>query len=245
MDSTTSPNAAYINCACVIHSDGYDWQYVDKLYNMLSKNFTRPVKLHVYTENDRVVPDHMVKHVLQEWPGVAGPKKSWWYKMQLFNPQLFDGHLLYFDLDVVITGNLDWIETLSQRNFWAIHDFRRLWKKSTRTINSSMMYFDTKTYSYVWDKFQQLSLTAAMAQYQGDQDFITEAVNPSHLRYFDLDRIISWRWQALDRGPKNRRPWNKLIQSETKIPETTSVLVFHGEPKPHEIQDPVIQYYWS
>jgi hypothetical protein len=245
MDSTTSTSPAYIDCACVIHSDGYDWQYVDTLYNMLTQNLSQPIRFHVYTEADRPVPPHMIKHVLSEWSGISGPKKSWWYKMQLFNNQLFAGQLLYFDLDVVITGNLDWITKLPKRNFWAIHDFRRLWKKTCRTINSSVMYFDTNDYNYVWTKFQQLPLTTVVAKYKGDQDFITEAIEPRHLRYFDLDRIISWRWQAINQGFYNRKPPNPKLKIKPNIPSSTSILVFHGSPKPHEIDDDVIVKHWT
>ena len=108
-----------IDCACVIHGSGYDWQYVERLYNMLCRNFTPKVRMHVYTEHDRSVPPHMVKHILEDW-GIAGPKRSWWYKMQLFNPALFSGNLLYLDLDVVIANNLDWIRDLSLDYFWTI-----------------------------------------------------------------------------------------------------------------------------
>ena len=244
MGSKTGTEVAAIDCACVIHSDGYSWDYVDRLYSMLSRNLTQPIRLHVFTESDRTVPDHMIKHVLTEWPGVHGPKQSWWYKMQLFNSKLFHGQMLYFDLDVVITGNLDWITALPQRSFWAIHDFRRLWKKSSRTINSSVMYFNTKEYNYVWNKFQQQSLQSVIGSYKGDQDFITDAVEPRHLRYFDLDRIISWRWQAIGNGSPIRRPLNNTQIPATVIPENTSVLIFHGNPKPHELKDPVIEKYW-
>lgn len=246
MDSTTSSGTAHIDCACLIHGAGYDWQYVEKLYSMLLKNFSRPIKLHVYTEEHRPVPEHMIKHVLTEWPGVSGHKQSWWYKMQLFDPKHFSGQLLYFDLDIVVIDKLDWICHLPQRCFWAIHDFRQLWKKSSRTINSSVMYFDTETYRYIWDKFQRVPLSKAMEQYRGDQDFITDAVNLNQLRYFDLKKIVSWRWQALDRNSGNiRQPLNRGVTYKTILPLDASILVFHGNPKPHEINDPIITKYWS
>lgn len=73
------------HCACVIHGNLYDWIYVERLYNMLKANCSREIILHVFTESGRSVPAPYVKHELQEWPGIAGPKKSWWYKMQMFN----------------------------------------------------------------------------------------------------------------------------------------------------------------
>jgi hypothetical protein len=51
------------DCACVIHGTGYDWQYVEKLYNMLSTTFAQGIRFHVYTEAHRPVPSHMIKHV--------------------------------------------------------------------------------------------------------------------------------------------------------------------------------------
>jgi len=242
MDSKIDTNAAAIDCACVIHSDGYSWDYVDRLYNMVSRNLSHPVNFHVYTEADRAVPDHMIKHNLVEWPGIAGSRKSWWYKMQLFDSSQFAGQLLYFDLDVVITGNLDWILQLPTRNFYAIHDFRRLWKPTSRTINSSVMYFNTSTYNYVWEKFCQHNIDTVVASYKGDQDFITATVDPNHLRYFELERIVSWRWQIVNDGVRQRQ----IVKTarEITVPATASVLIFHGNPKPHEIDNEIIGKYW-
>ena len=106
------------HCACVIHGTVYGWHYVDRLYNMLSRNSSEPISLHVYTEANRPVPSHMVKHVLTPMP----VRKGWWYKMQIFDPAHFQGNLLYFDLDTVIAGNLDWIQDCDPANFWCVKE---------------------------------------------------------------------------------------------------------------------------
>ena len=93
------PSTTPINCACLIHGTGYDWTYVDRLYNMLSRHLTRQVILHVYTEEERTIPAPYIKHGLVDW-GIGGPKKSWWYKLQLFNSEHYSGPLLYFDLEI-------------------------------------------------------------------------------------------------------------------------------------------------
>ena len=81
------------DCACVIHGTGYEWVYVEKLYNMLSRNLQHGIRFHVYTEASRPVPLHMIKHELTEWPGISGPRRSWWYKMQLFNTAHHAGNI--------------------------------------------------------------------------------------------------------------------------------------------------------
>ena len=141
--ATTNDPAGPVDCACVIHGSGYDFTYVDRLYSMLNRHLTRGARLHVYTEASRAVPAHMVRHDLTEWPGVSGRKRSWWYKMQLFNPAHFSGQLLYFDLDTVIVSNIDWIINLSPVFFWTIKDFRSLWRPDLQSMNSSVMYWNT------------------------------------------------------------------------------------------------------
>jgi hypothetical protein len=145
---------SFVDCACVIHGDVYDWIYVERLYNMVSRHMNVPVQFHVYTEADRVVPDHMTKHVLKDWQ-ISGPKKSWWYKMQLFNPEQFDGDLLYFDLDVIICRDISWILDMPTEKFWTIRDFRYLQKETFYDMNSSVMWWNVKNYAWVWTSFKR------------------------------------------------------------------------------------------
>jgi len=232
------------DCACVIHSKGYDWEYVEKLYNMLKRNLSGGIRLHVYTEHDRSVPPYLIKHALTEWPGIAGPKRSWWYKMQMFNPEHYSGNLLYFDLDCVVVRDITWITQLDPSLFWTIKDFRYLQHGRDMGINSSIMWWNVEQYKWVWDKFQQEKLDQLVKKYNGDQDFLNATINYNQRRYFDPKLIQSFRWEALDGGMdfKLRRP-NHFGQG-VSITDNTSVLVFHGSPKPHEVQDPLIKQHW-
>ena len=234
-----------VDCACVIHSSGYDWIYVERLYNMLCRSLSAQVRMHVYTEHDRSVPPHMIKHCLEEWPGIAGPKKSWWYKMQLFNPEHHSGNLLYFDLDCVIVRDVTWITNLPSEKFWTIKDFRYLQNIKTAGINSSVMWWNVGRFGYVWEKFKTLNLTATVKQYHGDQDYLNVAIDYNDRRYFDPKLIESYRWQARDGGYDFAQRRAKQPGSGTVITGDTTVLVFHGHPKPHEVTDPLIQQLWA
>lgn len=233
-----------IDCACVIYGDRYSWSYVDRLYNMLSRHSSRKINLHVYTEANRVVPSPMIKHTLAEWP-ISGPKQLWWYKMQLFNPQQHSGPMLYFDLDVVITKSIDWIYQLPLEYFWTVRDFKYLWRPATYNINSSIMWWDTTKYSYVYDRFIKQDLKNTMGKYRGDQDYLNDVITQEKRRLFDTKHIQSWRWQSLDGGYNfSKRLYNKP-GTGTVIPHQTSVLIFHGDPKPDQVTDPVIVHYWQ
>lgn len=233
----------HIDVGCVLHGQGYEWIYVERLYNMVRRNFSLPVRMHVWTEHDRSVPPDYIKHCLEEWPGISGPKKSWWYKLQMFDPSHHAGDLLYFDLDVVICDDLGWILAADPKYFWALRDFRYL-QRPTSNLNSSMMWWDTREYQWVWQRFLEVTPTAAAHRYHGDQDFLAAEIAVDRRRLFDDQHAQSWRWSAWDGGMDFRTRRHRAPGTGTHIQPGTSLLVFHGRPKPHEINDPVIQQYW-
>lgn len=233
-----------IDCACVIHGTAYPWTYVERLYNMLSRHITPGIRLHVYTEADRSVPEPMIKHVLDPWV-IPSPKKSWWYKMQLFNSVHHAGPLLYFDLDTVIVRNIDWIWQQPTSYFWAIRDFKYLWRPNHTGINSSIMWWNTEQYQTVWDTFAQLDLALTMQKYPGDQDYISAMIPQNQRRFFDTNRVQSWRWQCLDGGYNFRKRRHQNPSAGTLITDNTSIMVFHGNPKPEQITDPVVLQHWQ
>jgi hypothetical protein len=234
-----------IDCACVIHGDAYSWIYVDRLYNMLKANLSHEIRLHVFTEPKRSVPAPYIKHDLQEWPGVAGPRKSWWYKMQMFDSRHFAGRMLYFDLDTVITKNLDWMWNLSDQQFWAIKDFRYLWRANSLGLNSSVMLWNTARYHWIWKDFETKNINATVKLHHGDQDYLNSVLTPEDLRFFDVNTIKSWRWQCKDGGYNMIKRQYNLPNTGTTVDPATAVMVFHGHPKPHQIQDSVVERYWT
>ena len=233
------------DCACVIHGAGYDWVYVDKLYNMLSRNLQHGIRFHVYTEASRAVPPHMIKHALTEWPGISGPKRSWWYKMQLFNTEHHVGNLLYFDLDCVIVNDLQWLVDLPTQQFWTIRDFRYLQRQGHSGMNSSVMWWNTEYQAHIWRDFARLDIDQTVRRYPGDQDYLGAVIDPMQRRYFEQQQLQSWRWQVSEGGydftfRKPRQPG-----AVAQIDPAASILVFHGRPKPHECTaDPVIDRFW-
>jgi hypothetical protein len=235
-----------IDCACVIHGTGYDWVYVEKLYNMLTRHLPQGIRFHVYTEEGRSVPSHMIKHNLSEWSGISGPKRSWWYKMQLFNPEHHSGNLLYFDLDCVIINDISWIPQLSIDYFWTIRDFRYLQKSTHSGINSSVMWWNVDRFVHVWSDFEKLEIAQTIKRYQGDQDYIGAVIDHNQRRHFEQKQLQSWRWQISEGGYDFKRRQPQKPGTPTVVSDETSILVFHGRPKPHEcISDPVVAMHWQ
>jgi lipopolysaccharide biosynthesis glycosyltransferase len=185
----------------------------------------------------------MIKHVLPAW-GIHGPKRSWWYKMNLFDSAEHAGPLLYFDLDTVIVNNIDWICDLPLSYFWAVQDFRYLQRPTHLSMNSSIMWWDTRRFNSVWTAFQQENLGTVMKKYRGDQDYLDQVLDKD-LRFLDPGQILSWRWQCLGKGYNFKRRNYQSPEIVTHIPAEASVLIFHGHPKPDKIQDPVLNTHWQ
>lgn len=244
ISNLTNPDQI-INCACVLHGNYYGFEYVEKLERALRHNFSVPINFHIWTEKERQVPKHMIRHDLVDL-GVNGPKKAWWYKIQLFNSNDFNGQLFYFDLDLIILGNLNWMLRLSNDHFWAVRDFRYLWKRDKNSINSSVMVFNTGNYSGLWKKFKS-NLAAIISQYHGDQDYINVEIPIEKQRFLDTDHIKSYRWQIKDGGMNFvTRSYPNKGKDRRGLFENTSIIVFHGTPKPHEISnDADVTKHWK
>lgn len=235
-----------VHVGCVIHSNTYDWRYVEKLYNMVKRHMPRPIQFHVWTEHDRSVPPHMTKHVLEEWPGVSGPKRSWWYKMQMFNANHYAGELLYFDLDVVILNDISWAVSQTTGKFWTLRDFRYLQRPTHFGINSSMMWWNTEHFHWVWEDFSKDPVRDVVGRYPGDQDYLHSLIKPTDLRTYPTEHVASWRWQCQDGGWDFKSRRAHTPGSGATVDPRVSVVVFHGRPKPHELSDVcVVRHNWQ
>jgi alpha-N-acetylglucosamine transferase len=186
----------------------------------------------------------MIKHCLENWPGIKGPKKSWWYKMHLFNSAHHQGPLLYFDLDCVLVRNLDWIHALPCEKLWALRDFKYLQSDGFNQINSSVMWWDTRQFEYLWQQFNIQGIDQVVRKYQGDQDFIHANVPMADRRYLDERKFQSYRWQVCQGGWDFRLRKPNFPGSPDKISAECAVVVFHGYPKPHQVNDEEMVKLW-
>jgi hypothetical protein len=185
----------------------------------------------------------MIKHVLTDWQ--LSSKQAWWYKMQLFNTNHYAGPLLYFDLDTVIVNNIDWIWQSPTAYFWAVKDFKYLWRPDYVGPNSSIMWWDTPRYQQVWSDFVQQDLATVVQRYRGDQDYISVMIAQDQRRFFDPDRVQSWRWQCLDGGYDFNKKRHLTPGSGTAFADDVSVVIFHGNPKPAKIVDQLVIAHWQ
>lgn len=226
---------------CLKHGTKYSHEYVNKLYSMVDRNITIPYEFVCLTENTHGLhPD--IKTI--ELPSNL---QGWWCKPYMFNKDLpLDGNILFMDLDVVIAGNLDKLFSYEPEHWCVIRDFTRAMRPSWNRYNSSVIRFRSGQLGHVWDNFKKDSIRI-MRQNHGDQDYLWQADKSAKL--WPDEWIQSWKWEIRsDRtfapgGSKGNKKLRKI--ENVKPPKNCCITVFHGDPNPHNCDDPWVVDNWK
>jgi hypothetical protein len=136
------------------------------------------------------------------------PFPGWWAKISLFEPGRFRGRVLYLDLDTTVIGSLYDLVNYPYP-FCAIRDYQY-----SLQINSSVMAFDAGVADSVYEDFTP----DVMDRLHGDQNWIHEKV--SDATAFPKRWCPSYKAHVLPTG---------------KVPKDARVIVYHGQPKPWEL----------
>ena len=226
---------------CLKHGTKYSSEYVNRLYNMVKRNCTLPFEFVCLTENPTDINPN-IKII----PLPSG-LKGWWCKPYMYSADLpIKGIVLYMDLDVVISNNIDKLFIWEPNNWCTIRDFTRVMRPQWQKYNSSVVRFKTGQLDYVWKDFSK-DPNATQRKFFGDQDHLYEATRNNPATMYPDDWIRSWKWEIrknkqLGRGPKGSR---QLVTIENVIPtEECCICVFHGDPNPEHCQDPWVVDNW-
>jgi hypothetical protein len=196
--------AVCLNWHCYL---GRGSEYVGKLERALGRNLTIPHEFVEVTEKD-----------------LPAGRQGWFNKLHLL--EMFDGPVLFLDLDVIVTGNIDHLVEIAQRDttrIWARDDWSypvtnpRYGKEAT--INSSVM---------LWHGRKDMDgAEALIPKTHGDQGIITQLFWPHGIGLLPNDSVKSYKYDVL-RGK-----------------EPGPIVVFHGAPKCHEVRDDFVKLHWK
>ena len=215
--STTTYNTPEkITVACVWWGTLYGKEYVEKLRNSVKRHLTIPHEFVCLTDRDDV-PDGVKKIPLE-----VGPE-GWWQKTSLFKPGLFEGKVIFFDLDVIIINSLDKFVRI-ENEFSMIENFGPN-KKHSAHNSSIMVWTPSEKTEKIYTQFSK-EITEEL---HGDQCWIWRVMNEDITNYV-IDWVESYKYGQI---PQFRR-----------FTKNTSVIVFHGEPKPHSISHDGLKRHW-
>ena len=199
-----------LTVACVLSTNDdrrqYDASHVERLRKMVAKHLTSIHRFVCLSDVD--VPCERIR-LTEDWVG-------WWAKIELFRPGLFEGRMLYFDLDVTTVGELDSIAHYPAP-FVAIKN----WLRSP--INSSVMAWDAGVADHVYLNLANEDIE----RLHGDQNWIAEQM--PHAEVFPREWCVSYRKSVV---PLRRF---MLPGQPVAVPPGAKIVVFHGFPKPWEV----------
>jgi hypothetical protein len=229
-----------ITVLCVRFGNKYGIEYVERLRNMVARNLTVPYEFVCLTD------DHTrINGVRILYQRAAGYTRLWWHKVHMFDPNLnVSGRILYFDLDVVILRNIDKLVQISGNRFMGIQDFNRKFHPNWKMLNSSVLSWEHRSQSDIWEKFSKDPRHAQ--RLHGDQDWIW-AVSKEKIKFWPQEWIQSYKWEIRSREELINRTGKygfKDVKNVVPHPDC-SVAVFHGDPKPENITDQLIIDNWQ
>jgi hypothetical protein len=210
---TATPAVLSVVCINWCNYLGRGEEYVSRLRRAVARNLTKPHEFVCLTEKE-----------------LGTDLKGWWVKMLLTQPGRFVGPVMYLDLDVTITRNIDHIVDLAatdKTKLWARDDFSYSYRKPKALdaaamrllggrgcINSSVMLWDSDALAPIWEQWQKHS-AKFMAEAHGDQNVISSIMCPSdRIGYLPDDSVQSFKYGIL----RNRERPGPIV-------------VFHGQPK--------------
>lgn len=232
-----------LNVICLKHGTKYSAEYVNKLYNMTKRHLSVPHRFVCFTDDARELDPNIEIRAIPE----SSPLSGWWWKPYIFKKDHFpEGDInLFFDLDMVIVGNIDKFIDYKTTEFVGLEDLSRVFNKGTAKLGSAVMKWPAGKFSDIWETLEKnLHFTK---KFRGDQDWIWH-LHSKNIKFYPKEWIISYKWEARNLSElyrdSDRRMKFKTVRNPT-IPKETSVLAFHGSPDPHEVMDPIIVDNWK
>lgn len=225
---------------CLKHGNKYSSEYVNKLYSMVERHSKTPHGFACITEDATGL--HRDIKVISLPTHVD--LKGWWYKPWVFSDKFpLDGTIIFLDLDIVIIQNIDNLWTYNPGKFCIIRDFNRSSIKDWDKFNSSIFKFEKGTFSPVWTNL--IKDTNVTKRLHGDQDWIFSQIK-TNFSFWPDEWIQSYKWEIRDRRDVIKVGFKRQFKdvANPQVDPRTKILVFHGEPKPDEVQDPIIVDNW-
>ena len=242
------------NIVCIKWGKKFDSSYVNKLYRAVNRNCSNFDRFICLTEDpEGIDPNVEVFDIPRTDLEIC------WNKITLFEKTLHDieGQILFFDLDVVIIDNINELfeyscqsKFISIKEWWG-GDYGMFTKEGVTPFNASVMKFEVGALEYVannfYDKMQSMTkenfwdkalgyhgkvvyhdlMNLPPVVFNGDQEWTYYALtqNNEKIDYYPSDWITSY----------------KLSESH----QNSKIVVFHGVPKPDEVNDDFVKEHWK
>lgn len=221
-----------VEIVCVNAGEKFPDFYVQRLYNMLGRNFSRSFRLTCLTDRKRDVSQEIAQIDIRDF-GARGP----FNKVLMYNQEVFPyDEALFMDITLVIKDDLAYLVDHARglnKDVIAIRDWRR------PVLNSCVQWVTkNETLAKVWEVYK--SGEHPEFRTKGDQFFVYSTLCALGLEdrigYLPDGHIQSYK--VLREAHRESREKFERLWKETRV------IKFHGVPRATDILDPM-QQFWN
>jgi hypothetical protein len=197
----------------------YDHRYVNATANNIRNMVNYKHEIVCITDDaygiDSVDRIIEMKH---DWP-------KWWGKVEMFRSDITQNkHCLFLDLDTVCLSNIDFLCKLPP-GFYGLEDFYL-----NHTFQTGILKWEVNDKTVeIYNKFTETDVSKYM--HKGDHTWIGEHGPPKQF----LQNVC----------PGKIASYKKHMNLITKNHVSPAVICFHGNPRPHAVQDKFITDFWK
>jgi hypothetical protein len=205
-----------IHCICLKFGTKYSADYVNKLFRGIERNTSKEFLFTCFTDNSSGITTEVNIEALPISTG------DWYSKIGLYNEKLYnkEDQIFYFDLDTVITGDLDEIFSYTG-DFAILQDFYR-----PDGYGSGLMAWRPAAVNHMWTNYTQ----GYKSRY-GDQGWCEQQYPGADLwQQMYPEKIISYKVHIVGKGRLRSRTHTNNIGTI----ESSSIVCFHGRPLPQD-----------
>ena len=202
----------------------YGPEFVNRLYSSIQRHTKRKTNVYCFTDDEQRINKNVICKPL---PDIKLPKAiafSPWRKMSLWQYPLSDlkGDILFLDLDLVITGDLDRFFDYKPGNYCVIENWTQIGQKIG---NTSCFRFPSRKYTSVFEKFEK-NPKKYWKKYHIEQVYLSNQIKDQ--TFWPSEWCKSFKHDLL---PK----WPFRIWQPAKLPKDTSIVAFTGKPDPDDV----------
>lgn len=213
---------------CMKWGTRYGAQYVNRLYAAIQRQTSRPTRLVCFTDDvngidegvqcepipDINLPDMVIN---TPWRKLA----MWKSPMPLHGGDDLSGDVLFLDLDLVITGNLDALFDFEPGRYCVIENWTQ---KGKNCGNTSVFRFPVGKYSHIFDRVH-VDPISVLSRYRIEQLYISREIED--MVFWPQKWCVSFKHSLMPRWPLN-------FFTAPKLPPDTRVVAFTGKPDQDE-----------
>ncbi|MBS9780542.1 MAG: glycosyltransferase [Moraxellaceae bacterium] len=215
---------------CMKWGTKYPAEYVNRLYNMVSRNLTLDFQMVCLTDDITGIIPEVKCYPIPELNLPDNLPERGWKKLTTFKPKLYDLHgmALFLDIDIVIVDNIDCFFTHKAEHEDSVLIIRD-WKKPWRMIGNSSVYrfkIGQNAYPNLLTNFEE-NFSTIRKQVRHEQAYLSNYLREHHhLEYWDSSWCVSFKYQCI-------RPFPLSFLQAPQLPDNAKIVIFHGEVNPH------------